>query len=405
MIEEITGGVCAPKGFVASGVHCGIRKSRQKRDLSLIYTQTKAACAAVYTKNLVKGAPLIVTKNNIKDGYANAVICNSGNANTCDKDGVENAEKTCREIAKRLKIDKSDVVVASTGVIGERLNVDAIIGGMDDLVFSLSPSGSNLAAEGIMTTDTIKKEVAYKFQIDKRECRIAGIAKGSGMINPNMATMLCFITSDVSITPKLLKTALKEDVKDTFNMISIDGDTSTNDMVVVLSNGEAGNKIIEAKDENYQIFLNALHLVNEKLSRLIAKDGEGATKFIECSVLGADSKKTARIVAHSVVSSSLVKAAAFGSDANWGRVLCAIGYSGAKVDVEKIDVAFKSKAGVVSVCKAGFGLPFSESMAKSVLSEDEIVIEINLNSGSFSSSAYGCDLSYEYVKINGDYRT
>ena len=404
-MEFIKGGVCAAKGFTAGGIHCGIRKNRTKRDLALIVSEKRAAAAAVYTTNLVKGAPLTVTKAHLQDGYARAVICNSGNANTCNANGIEIAEQTCELLGKELKISPDDIVVASTGVIGQPLDITPIKNGIPNLVKSLSANGSEDAAEGIMTTDTKVKEIAVSFKIGGKTCKIGGIAKGSGMIHPNMATMLVFITTDCAISPEMLKKALSTDIKETFNMISIDGDTSTNDMVTVLANGMAENSDITAEGEDFDSFMKALNTVNVYLCRRIAGDGEGATKLIECTVTGADTLKTAKTVAKSVVCSSLTKAAMFGSDANWGRVLCAIGYSGAEVDVNKIDVAFKSAKGEIAVCKNGAGIPFSEEKAKEILLENEIEIAVSLNSGDYSSAAWGCDLTYDYVKINGDYRT
>lgn len=404
-MELINGGVCAAKGFKAGGVHCGIRKNRTKRDLALIVSEKRATAAAVYTTNLVKGAPLIVTKENISDGYASAVICNSGNANTCNENGIEIASETCELLGKELGISPKDVIVASTGVIGQPLDITPIKNGIPALSLSLSSDGSKAAAEGIMTTDTVLKEVAVSFQIGGKTCKIGGIAKGSGMIHPNMATMLVFITTDCAISEKMLNYALKDDIKSTFNMISVDGDTSTNDMVCVLANGMAENDEITDFGDDFNTFMKALNTVNVYLCRKIAGDGEGATKLIECKVNGAKTEKTAKNVAKSVICSSLTKAAMFGADANWGRVLCAIGYSGEDVDVSKIDVSFISKKGKIDVCKNGAGIPFSEEKAKEILLENEIEISIELNSGAFSSTAWGCDLTYDYVKINGDYRT
>lgn len=404
-MEFIKGGVCAAKGFKAGGIHCGIRKNRTKRDLALIVSEKKAAAAAVYTTNLVKGAPLTVTKAHISDGYAQAVICNSGNANTCNANGIEIAEQTCELLGAELNISAEDIAVASTGVIGQPLDITPIKNGIPSLVKSLSENGSENAAEGIMTTDTKVKEIAVSFKLGGKTCKIGGIAKGSGMIHPNMATMLVFITTDCAISPEMLKKALSSDIKETFNMISIDGDTSTNDMVTVLANGMAENAEITADGEDFNAFMKALNTVNVYLCRRIAGDGEGATKLIECKVTGAETLETAKTVAKSVICSSLTKAAMFGSDANWGRVLCAIGYSGAAVDVNKIDVAFKSQKGEIEVCKNGAGIPFSEEKAKEILLESEIEILVELNSGEYSSCAWGCDLTYDYVKINGDYRT
>ena len=404
-MNYIQGGVTAPKGFKASGVHCGIRKNKTKKDLALIVSEKKGTAAAVYTQNLVKGAPLTVTKNNIEDGYAQAVICNSGNANTCNANGIEIAESMCALVEKHTGISAKDVIVASTGVIGQPLDILPIQNGMDELVSTLTPDGSVDAATAIMTTDTTLKECAVSFTIGGKECRMGGIAKGSGMIHPNMATMLVFVTTDVSISAELLKKALSEDVLDSFNMISVDGDTSTNDMVSVIANGMAENVEITEENEDYEVFKKALAAITCKLCRMIAKDGEGATKLLECNVKGAIDTKNARIVAKSVICSSLFKAAMFGADANWGRVLCAIGYSGADVDVLKVDVSFASKAGNVDVCKNGAGIEFSEEVAKTVLTEDEIQINISLGDGNGVATAWGCDLTYDYVKINGDYRT
>ncbi len=403
-MKEIAGGICAAKGFKANGIHCGIRKNKTKRDLALITSDVKAAAAAVYTTNLVKGAPLTVTKSHIADGYAQAVICNSGNANTCNANGIEIAEQMSELVEKATGISKDDVVIASTGVIGQVLDITPIANGMDELAAGLG-NHSDLAAEGIMTTDTIKKEIAISFEIDGVECKIGGIAKGSGMIHPNMATMLVFITTDVAIAPELLQKALSTDIASTFNMVSVDGDTSTNDMVTVLANGMAGNKLIDKEDESFAEFCKALNSVTVFLCRKIAGDGEGATKLLECKVTGAADEKTAKTVAKSVICSSLLKAAMFGADANWGRVLCAIGYSGADVDVNKIDVSFESSKGRLDVCVNGAGIDFSEEKAKEILLEKEIDILVELNSGNAKATAWGCDLTYDYVKINGDYRT
>jgi len=401
----ISGGVCAAKGFTASGVHCGIRASRTKKDIALIYSEKNASCAAVYTTNLVKGAPLVVTKENLADGYAQAVICNSGNANTCNSNGIEIAKQMCDLVAKGLSIDPDDVVVASTGVIGQKLSIEPIKAGVPQLISKLSKDGNEDAAEGIMTTDTFKKEVAVSFTVDGKECRIGGMAKGSGMIHPNMATMLVFITTDAAISPAMLQKALSSDIANTFNMVSVDGDTSTNDMVTVLANGMAGNSPITDEGKDFDAFMKALNTITVGLCRMIAADGEGATKLLECVVTGAKDLATAKTVAKSVICSSLTKAAMFGADANWGRVLCAIGYSGADVDVNRIDVSFKSSKGTVDVCKKGAGIDFSEEKAKEILLEKEIYILVELNSGAATSTAWGCDLTYDYVKINGDYRT
>ncbi len=404
-MKQISGGVCAAKGFTAAGVHCGIRKNKTKRDLALIYSKTPCAAAAVYTTNLVKGAPLLVTKNHLKNGTANAVICNSGNANTCNANGIEVAEKMCAMTAESLGICSDDVLVASTGVIGQPLNIDPIQIGIPILAKELSEDGSGNAAEAIMTTDLSKKEMALEFELGGKTCHIGGIAKGSGMIHPNMATMLVFITTDANVSSSMLQKALSGDVQKTFNMISVDGDTSTNDNVILLANGLAGNPEITEEGEDFAIFMKALNGVTTALCRAIAADGEGATKLLECSVSGAKTEKDAGIVAKSVVCSSLLKAAMFGADANWGRVLCAIGYSGADLDITKVGVAFRSQKGDITVCENGAGVPFSEEKAKEILLEDEITIVVTLGDGTSSASAWGCDLTYDYVKINGDYRT
>lgn len=403
-MKIIDGGVCAAKGFTASGIHCGIRKNKTKKDLSLIFSECVADAAAVYTTNLVKGAPLTVTKKHLTNGKAQAVICNSGNANTCNANGIEIAEQMSELLAGELNIDKNDVIVASTGVIGQPLDIKPISDGIPSLKASLGLN-SEAAAEGIMTTDTKLKQIAVSFDIGGKECKIGGIAKGSGMIHPNMATMLVFITTDCAISGEMLQKALSSDIKDTFNMVSVDGDTSTNDMVAVLANGMAGNDKIVKDGESFEIFMKALNTVTVYLCKCIAGDGEGATKMLECSVKGASSLETAKTVAKSVICSSLTKAAMFGADANWGRVLCAIGYSGVETDVNKIDVSFKSSKGEIAVCENGSGVEFSEEIAKEILLEDEIEIKIDLKSGEFSSKAWGCDLTYDYVKINGDYRT
>ena len=405
MINMIDGGVCAATGFTASGIHCGIRKNRTKKDLALILSEVPASAAAVYTTNLVKGAPLTVTKKHLENGKAQAVICNSGNANTCNADGIEVAEAMSAAIADKLGLAADDIVVASTGVIGQPLNIQPIADGIPALVEALSADGSSAAAEGIMTTDTVEKSVAVEFTVGGKTCRLGGIAKGSGMIHPNMATMLVFITTDCAIAPAMLQKALSDDIADTFNMVSVDGDTSTNDMVAVLANGLAGNAEITAEGEDFTAFMQALNTVTVGLCRLIAGDGEGATKLLECKVSGAADVATAKTVAKSVICSSLLKAAMFGADANWGRVLCAIGYSGADVDVNKVDVSFRSAKGEIPVCVNGAGIPFSEEKAKEILLEQEIDILVGLNSGEASASAWGCDLTYDYVKINGDYRT
>ena len=404
-MKMIEGGVTAAQGFVAGGVHCGIRKNKSKPDLAMIYSEKLCAAAAVYTQNLVKGAPILVTKKNIENGRAQAVICNSGNANTCNADGVEKAERMCAIAGEVLGIHPADVVVASTGVIGQVLPIEPIESAAQALKDSLSPTGSHAAATAIMTTDTIPKEAAVEVEIGGKTVRIGGISKGSGMIHPNMATMLCFVTTDCAISPEMLQKAITASADETFNMISIDGDTSTNDTYAVLANGMAGNPEITAEGPDFHLFCDALQAVCRTLSKLMAGDGEGATKLLVCQTTGAKDRATARTVAKSVICSTLFKAAMFGADANWGRVLCAIGYSGAAVDVDKIDVSFRSAAGQVDVCQNGAGIPFSEEEASGVLKENEITILVHLHQGEASAEAYGCDLTYDYVKINGDYRT
>ena len=404
-MKQIQGGICAAKGFTANGIHCGIRKNRTKRDLSLILSSTPCTAAAVYTQNLVKGAPLLVTKKHLENGKAQAVICNSGNANTCNANGIEIAEKMSSILADKLSINADDVVVASTGVIGQPLDITPIENGIPTLIEGLSKDGGTAAAEGIMTTDTVEKEIAVEFTVGGKTCHIGGIAKGSGMIHPNMATMLVFITTDVAISAPMLKKALSSDIADTFNMISVDGDTSTNDMVTVLANGQAENAEICEDNEDFKTFMKALNTVNVYLCKKIAADGEGATKLLECSVIGAATTQDAKTVAKSVVCSSLLKAAMFGADANWGRVLCAIGYSGANLDINKVGVCFKSAKGSISVCENGAGVDFSEEKAKEILLEKEIEIAVTLGDGEATATAWGCDLTYDYVKINGDYRT
>jgi len=404
MMIKINGGVCAAQGFAANGIHCGIRKNKTKKDLALIYSEVPASAAAVYTTNLVKGAPLTVTKENIADGVAQAMICNSGNANTCNANGIEIAHQMCELTAKELGIRPSDVIVASTGVIGQPLSIDPIAEGIPALVEGLGDH-SDFASEGIMTTDTKQKEIAYSFEIGGKTCRIGGIAKGSGMIHPNMATMLVFVTTDCAISADMLRMALSEDVKTSFNMVSVDGDTSTNDMVSIMANGVAGNDIITAPGEAFDMFCKALHNVTSYLCRMIAADGEGATKLLECTVSGAVDQKNAAIIAKSIICSSLFKAAMFGADANWGRVLCAIGYSGADVDVNAVEVKFASAKGEITVCVDGAGVEFSEEKAKEILLEDEIGILVKVGNGDGVAVAWGCDLTYDYVKINGDYRT
>ncbi len=405
-MEFIKGGVTAAKGFSAGGLHCGIRKNKTKPDLALILSDRECAAAGVYTRNLVKGAPITVTQRNIADGRAWAVICNSGIANTCAPDGLEKAEAMCRVAASALGLKPEDIIVASTGVIGPSLPIEPIANGMEALKASLSGEGSLAAATAIMTTDTVPKEAAVKFTVGGKTAYMGGISKGSGMIHPNMATMLCFVTTDCAIDPALLQKAVKTAADATFNMISVDGDTSTNDTFMVLANGDAGNVEITEESEDYAAFVEALTAVGRRLAMMMAKDGEGASRLIIYRVSGAPDLETARTVARAVSSSTLVKAAFFGSDANaGGRAMCAVGYSGARVDVEKIDIAFKSAKGRVEVVKSGLGIEFSEELALEVLKEPEIETLIDLHMGDVSAEAYGCDLTYDYVKINADYRT
>ena len=404
MIQQIAGGVCAPKGFRANGVHCWIRKNKVKKDLALIVADKRCATACAYTRNLVKGAPILVTKKNVADGYAQAVIVNSGNANTCNANGVEIAEAMCALVERYTGIPKGDVVVASTGVIGQQLSIDPIAAGMEELTKGLGDN-STAAAEAIMTTDTVKKEIAFTFTLGGVPCTIGAIAKGVGMICPNMATLLMFVTTDAAISPAMLQKAVSADVKTSLNMLSVDADTSTNDTLCVMASGLAGNREIVSDGADLRAFRRALHTVPSALCRMLAADGEGATKLIECRVRGAKSQKDANLAAKSVIGSNLVKAAMFGADANWGRVLCALGYSGADLNVDAIDVVFSSAAGSIVVCKDGRGIGFSEEDAKRILSEKEIVIDVSAGGGRYKATAWGCDLTYDYVKINGDYRT
>lgn len=405
MMEHIHGGVCAARGFQAGGIHCGIRKNRSKRDLSMILSDVPAAAAAVYTQNLVKGAPIYVTQRNIADGVAQLAICNSGNANTCNADGEAVAWQMCQLAGETAGVKPENVIVASTGVIGQPLPIAPIAEGVKPLAESLSIHGSQDAAEGIMTTDTRLKEIAVAFDVDGVTCHLGGIAKGSGMIHPNLATMLVFLTCDAAITPAMLRKALASDVKDTFNMVSVDGDTSTNDMVSIMANGLAGNPLIDSEGSAFDAFCAALNEVTSALCRMIAKDGEGASRLLTCCVTGGKTVKDAKLCAKSVVCSSLFKSAVFGADANWGRVLCALGYSGAELDVKAVDVTFRSAVGSITVCRDGASVAFSEEEAKKILLQDEIDVLITLHDGDASATAWGCDLTYDYVKINGDYRT
>lgn len=404
--DFIEGGVCAAKGFKASGVHCGLRKNRSKPDLALIYSESICNVAAVYTQNKVKGAPIYVTKEHINNNKAQAVIVNSGNANTCNIDGVEKANMMCKLIADELSIDENNVVVASTGIIGEVLPIEPIKNAIPKLKANLSVEGNIKASNAILTTDTCNKEFAVSFKLGDKICHLGGMSKGSGMIHPNMATMLCFMTTDVFISPKLIKKALSEVTDDTFNMISVDGDTSTNDMAMIMASGKSGNEpICDENSDEYKIFKKALYCIMVNLSRAIAKDGEGASKLIECSVNGAINEKSAKIIAKSVITSSLFKCAMFGEDPNWGRILCAVGYSNAPVDINEVEVIIKSTGGEVCVCKNGRGVNFSATDVKSVLSKDEVKVIINLNDGEGKAVAWGCDFTYDYVKINAAYHT
>lgn len=407
MYKVIDGGVCAAKGYRASGINCGLNSDKNKNDLALLVSDVDADTAAVYTQNKVKGAPVTVTKSHLEalGGVSRAVVMNSKNANTCNADGEEKAERMCRAVSERLGIENDKVLVASTGVIGQILPVELIENGMDELIAGLSYEGNAAAATAIMTTDTVKKEYAVEFELGGKRCVLGGMAKGSGMIHPNMATTLNFITTDAAVSSELLQMALSDIVKVTYNCLSIDGDTSTNDMIILQANGLAGNGKLVSEDQDFEVFKGALFVVMRELTKMLAKDGEGATKLVECNVSSAPDKDTAIIVAKSVIRSPLLKCAIFGEDANWGRVLCAIGYAEAEFDITKVDVDFESAAGTVAVCRNGAGVEFSEDEAKKVLSEDEIKINVALNIGSESASAWGCDLTYDYVKINGDYRS
>ncbi len=404
MIIE-NGGVCSPKGFKAAGANCGIKAGSTKKDIALIVSDVMCNAAAVYTTNKVYGAPITVTKKNIADGKAQAIICNSGNANTCAPNGIEIAEKTCEITANALGLEAKDVVVCSTGVIGQEMSIKPFENGVPMLASNISYDGGNQAAEAIMTTDTVPKSIAVEFEVSGVKCTIGAIAKGSGMINPNMATMLSFITTDTAITSQMLQKALSEDIKTSYNQICVDGDTSTNDTVALLANGLAGNPEIATESDDFTAFCNALNQVTTHIAKCLARDGEGASKLIECNVSGAPDKRTAQIVSKSVIASDLLKAAIFGGDANWGRVLCAIGYAECDFSAENIDVSMSSKAGSVLVCVGSRHKEYSEDEASVILAEDEITIDVNLNQGDSSATAWGCDLTYDYVKINGDYRS
>lgn len=408
MTSFISGGITAAKDFLAAGIHVGVKSHKvEKKDLALIVSKRPCTASAVFTKNVVKAAPILVTKKHLENGKAVCVIANSGNANACAPNGIENAEKMCALAAKVVGCSSDDVLVASTGVIGQELRISAIENGIDELYSKLSDTdeASDAAAHAIMTTDTIKKEVALETVIGGKTVRMGGIAKGSGMIHPNMGTMLCFITTDAAISSEMIKEALLETVKVSFNRISVDGDTSTNDTCLVLANGSAGNDEITEKNADYEVFVAALKALSIALARKMAKDGEGAKHLITCTVDGASSELQAETISKSVISSTLTKAAIFGADANWGRVLCAMGYSGENFDPDKVTVHFASAAGDIEVCRNGKGLLFDEAEAKKILSESEVEIIIHMGEGDSSCTCWGCDITYDYIRINGDYRT
>ncbi|MCM1227513.1 MAG: bifunctional ornithine acetyltransferase/N-acetylglutamate synthase [Clostridium sp.] len=421
--KYIEGGVCAAQGFKANGIHCGLAHKPlgdteknsmvsnnalpvgKKNDLAVIIADRQCSAAAVYTSNKVKGAPIGVTKNNIADGKARGVIVNSVNANTCNADGVEKAQKMCELVSKEFGFEPSDFIVASTGVIGQVLPIEPIEKAMPELCKGVDYDGNAAAVEAIMTTDTVPKEIAVEFELGGKKCVIGGMLKGSGMIHPNMATTLSFITTDIAIAPEYLQRALSDVVKVTLNMVSVDGDQSTNDMCCVMANGMAENELIQSECDDFSAFEDALYVVMMNLARMMARDGEGATKLIECVCAGADSFETAKSVAKSVIMSSLFKAAVFGEDANWGRILCAVGYADAEFDINCVDVDITSDAGTIAVCRNGAGVEFSEEEAKKILSEEEITVLITIGGGEYNAVAWGCDLTYDYVKINGDYRS
>ena len=408
MVSWIDGGVCAAQGFRAAGLHVGVKTHNvNKKDVALIVSDSDCAAAAVFTTNVVKAAPIHVTKAHLANGRARAVVANSGNANACAPLGEENAERMCAAAAKAIGCGAEDVLVCSTGVIGQTLRVNVIEEGMEELAGLLerSGAGSDAAAHAIMTTDTVKKEAAVETTVGGKTVRIGGIAKGSGMIHPNMGTMLCFITTDCAISPEMIREALVDTAHVSFNRISVDGDTSTNDTCLVLANGLAGNETITGEGEDYAAFLEALKALCVRLARMMAKDGEGARHLITCTVSGAKDEESAQTIAKSVISSTLTKAAIFGCDANWGRVLCAMGYSGEEFDPDKVDVAFASAAGEIPVCRQGRGLDFDEDLAKRILTEDEVEIRVRMGEGDAACTCWGCDITYDYIKINGDYRT
>ncbi|MDR2572102.1 MAG: bifunctional glutamate N-acetyltransferase/amino-acid acetyltransferase ArgJ [Oscillospiraceae bacterium] len=405
-MKFIDGGVCAAKGFKASGIHVGVKtKNKDKKDLALIVSDCDCRAAAVYTKNVVKAAPLHITKEHLSDGKARAVFANSGNANACAPLGEENAGRMCSAVATKLGLEKSDIIVASTGVIGQALPIDVIESGVAELVSALSYDGSKDAAAAIMTTDLTMKEVAAEFVIGGTTVRIGGIAKGSGMIHPNMGTMLAFLTTDCAISYDMIQKALIDATKISFNRVSVDGDTSTNDMLSLMANGLAGNAEITEPGADYNIFTEALNVICIELAKMIAADGEGATHLITCKVGGAKSEEEAEALSKSVISSTLTKAAIFGADANWGRILCALGYSGIKFDPNTVSIAFESSAGSIAVCKDGRGIKFDEDEAKRILTVRDITIDITMGSGEAECTCWGCDITYDYIKINGDYRT
>ncbi len=408
MLHFIEGGVCAAQGFRAAGVHAGVKThAAWKKDVALILSDVDCAAAAVFTKNVVKAAPVRVDIAHLFDGKARAIIANSGNANACAPDGEANAERMCAAAAKAVGCQPEDVLVSSTGVIGQRINVEAIEACVPELYAALerSSDASDAAAHAIMTTDTVKKEAAVEAAVGGKTVRLGGIAKGSGMIHPNMGTMLCFLTTDCAISSEMIKTALLETARVSFNRISVDGDTSTNDTCCVLANGLAGNAVIAEKGPDYDAFLDALKTLCTQLAREMAADGEGARHLITCTVQGAKNEESAETISKSVISSTLTKAAIFGSDANWGRVLCAMGYSGEAFDPDKVDVHFASKAGDIQVCAQGRGLAFDEDLARKILMEPEIEINISMQEGTGLCTCWGCDITYDYIKINGDYRT
>lgn len=390
--------------FKAAGVHCGLK--REKKDLCVIYSEKKAVAAAVFTNNKVKAAPVLLNMKTIANKNIQAIVANSGNANACTgAAGYKDAEVMAELTAKELNLTPGEVLVASTGIIGEPLKFDKITKGIKMACENLSFHGGNDAGNAIMTTDTFQKKIAIEFNLGNKKAMISAIAKGSGMIHPNMGTMLSFVVTDTNISKVMLDKALKESVLDSYNMVSVDGDTSTNDMVIVLANGACENKLIDSEDGDYEIFKTALHFVNVELSKMIAKDGEGATKLLEVIVNNAKTLNDAKVCSKSVITSSLVKAAFFGADANWGRILCALGYSGADLNVNAINILFSNQAGNIQICKNGGNIPFDESLAKKILNEDKITITIDLNDGDFTATAWGCDLTYDYVKINGSYRS